>query len=208
MEDIGTMNQTTDSHPDVVVEDVGMISLRVDYPGAEDTGRMKREIHQDSESNVALEENQDDCSSDCLAGNCSQHDTISRRRSESWDDLKEELANIENHNTKADKGKCITQEPERNEHSPEFHDRLDEEYDETIYKVDFPSKLCGEKFQLEVIDDEYHDEIEITVNRQARVLVADGVVENGVIHVIDRVLLPKGIKLPKILWHDFQRHAF
>ncbi|KAK9761905.1 hypothetical protein K7432_012836 [Basidiobolus ranarum] len=73
-----------------------------------------------------------------------------------------------------------------------------------VYVVNYPSWVHGEKLSLRVLTD-YRSSIDITVNRQARIIMADGIAENGVIHVIDRVLLPLDIQLPQLQWHEFNR---
>ncbi|ORX86091.1 hypothetical protein K493DRAFT_411366 [Basidiobolus meristosporus CBS 931.73] len=159
-------------------------------------GRRSDDYH---EHNASVPDGQEGGLANNTSGGIS-HCNDSRRRSDSWDDLKEELANIEKRQAGA--------ETREEEHLSGLGQEYIEENEETIYEVEFPSRLCGEKLELEVIDDEYQDEIEITVNKQARVLLADGVVENGVIHIIDSVLLPWGIRLPKLQWHDLQKHSF
>ncbi|ORY08246.1 FAS1 domain-containing protein [Basidiobolus meristosporus CBS 931.73] len=79
---------------------------------------------------------------------------------------------------------------------------VDEPYD--VYTVDYPSWVHGERLSLRILTD-YKSSIDITINRQARVIIADGIAENGVIHVIDRVLLPPDLILPQLQWHEFDR---
>ncbi|ORY01403.1 beta-Ig-H3/fasciclin [Basidiobolus meristosporus CBS 931.73] len=69
------------------------------------------------------------------------------------------------------------------------------------YRVKYPSWIRGEEIRLYVVTD-YRNNIDVTVNGQARIVLADGVAKNGVIHVIDRVLLPVDVQLPKLQWHE------
>ncbi|KAK9768289.1 hypothetical protein K7432_001202 [Basidiobolus ranarum] len=103
-----------------------------------------------------------------------------------------------------DNGKQRAQESEDIEvtgrHNKKHSDYEDfEDFD--VYSIDYPSWIRGEKLVLRIVTD-YKDNIDITINRQARVILADGIVENGVIHVIDRVLLLPDIQLPKLQWHE------